>query len=124
MRLRQFRSTAAVLLFSVASIATLAAAQSTFTVERVEPTATTDNLVSTFFLDFLDEPESIEWDEDTDQYFTHKGEGDKAGCLSVFTPDNILIAEDFGCCPGAAGMVVRALSSVFIKMSPIWNRGL
>ena len=96
---------------------TLVAGQSTITVDLIEPTATTNDIVSTFFLDFLNEPESIEFDEVTDQYFTHKGEGENAGCISVFTPDNVLIQEDFGCCPGAAGMVVRALPTVF-KHSP------
>jgi hypothetical protein len=97
--IRQWRSTPLVLLgFILASAINLVCAQDA-----------ANSAVSVFELSFLDQPESLEFDEVTDQYFTHKGEGDNAGCLSVFTPDNVLIQEDFGCCPGAMGMVVSAI---------------
>ena len=55
----------------------------------------------------LTPPRLKEFDEVTNQYFTHKNEGEKEGCISVFSPDNVLVKEDFGCCPAARNMVVR-----------------
>jgi len=54
----------------------------------------------------LTPPRIKEFDEVTNQYFTHKHEVEKEGCISVFSPDNVLVKEDFGCCPTARNMVV------------------
>mmetsp|Transcript_38577 Transcript_38577/g.83889 ORF Transcript_38577/g.83889 Transcript_38577/m.83889 type:complete len:287 (+) Transcript_38577:375-1235(+) len=54
--------------------------------------------------DFLVKPEVKEFDEVSGQYF--KADGEHAGCISVFTSSSFLIQENFGCCPGAQGLLV------------------